>query len=115
MPYRVATGDMRHRIQLQSSTSSSDSFGQPSRNWTTYQTCWAKIEGAGGAESAIDSQTQSLTYTTVTIRFNPAVLTDQQILWRNRTLAIKGLRDPDGRRTWLVLDCVDRQKPGETI
>lgn len=109
MPGVPVAGELRHRIQIQSSTLTVDNYGQPIRNWSTFATVWAKVESAGGGESPVAGQTQSQVRRTITIRNNESILPDQQVIWRTRTLKIVSVYDPWGTRTWMVLDCIDRE------
>lgn len=109
MTYSVPVGQMRHRVQLQSSTLAADAYGEQVRTFTTYATVWARVETSGGSESPVAGQNVALTNRKVTVRYNEAILPDQQLLWRGRTLQIRSVSDPDGNLRFMILDCEDRQ------
>lgn len=105
----TAPGDLRHRVELQSSVETVDSYGQPIRAWTTYATVWAQVESLGGGESPTAGQVQATTRRVVTIRHRDDVLAEHRLVWRTRNLHPTVVRDPDGLRTWMVLETIERE------
>lgn len=97
-------GQLARRVQLQSPTDSTDSYGQPTRTWATYATVWAQILPASADESQIANQ-QGVTIThKVAIRYRADVTVEDRILYKSRFLNIKGLRNQEEKGVLLELD-----------
>lgn len=48
--FRLPAGELRHRIEIQTSTVTQDSVGQPVYSWSTVATVWAAIRPMSGQE-----------------------------------------------------------------
>lgn len=62
-------GQLRHRIQIQSQTSTSDGYGQPQATWSTLLTTWSRISVIKQNEVFQADQFTSKVSHTITMRF----------------------------------------------
>ncbi len=69
----ISAGELRHRIQIQSPSTSQDSVGQPTAEWTTYHTCWAKIATTKNTFLFQTNEFTSKTSFVISIRYQPGV------------------------------------------
>lgn len=104
----VTIGDLRERITLQQATETADGQGGKVRTWAALATVWAQVIAAGaGRESLNTSAVRPLLNYAITIWRRTDVTPQMRVIWGSKTLQIEGVRDPDGRRVWTTLDCVE--------
>jgi SPP1 family predicted phage head-tail adaptor len=104
-------GELRKRIDLQAPTDATDSYGQPTRSWSTYGTVWAQIEPTGGSEGAVANEQQITATHTITIRYLSSVASTHRALFGARVLQF--LAPPvnvDERGQWMVVQAEERQE-----
>lgn len=97
-------GQLARRVQLQSPTDSTDSYGQPTRTWATYATVWAQILPVSSDESRIANQQGVFITHRVTIRHRDDVTAEHRVLFGSRELNIKGLRNLEEKGVMLEID-----------
>jgi SPP1 family predicted phage head-tail adaptor len=106
---RLTAGKLRHRIQivtLDPSTGQDSTGGFDLSKYVTYATVWASVQAISGTEQlAAGAQTSQVNHQIV-IRYLPGVTAAMQALFQTRKYQITAVRNPDGRRKMLVLDCV---------
>ena len=98
-------GELRERVTLQSPVRAPDGAGGGDVTWTSGATVWAKVEERGGSEHAAGERLAGHARLRVTIRYRSGVTAEMRVMWNGRALGIAALRDPDGRKRFLVLDC----------
>ncbi|MDX5493311.1 MAG: phage head closure protein [Alphaproteobacteria bacterium] len=98
-------GEMRERIALQSPLLVADGAGGADIEWTEGETVWAKVEALGGDERMNGERLAARARLRLTIRHREGVTTAMRVFWKARALDIRSLRDPDGRKHLLILDC----------
>jgi SPP1 family predicted phage head-tail adaptor len=101
-------GQMRERVTLQAPVRLPDGAGGADAAWDAGATVWAKVEERGGEERAAGERLAAEARLRVTIRHRSGVTAEMRALWNGRALEITGIRDPDGRKRFLVLDCEER-------
>lgn len=105
---RVTAGQLRERVTIQSATETADGQGGLAKAWTALATVWANVVAAGpGRESLATSAVRPILNYAVTIRRRTDVTPQMRVVWGDKTLQVEGVRDPDGRRVWTTLDCVE--------
>jgi SPP1 family predicted phage head-tail adaptor len=104
----MKSGELRHRIELQSPTYSRDAGGQnvPS-GWATQATYWAKVEPFAGREYVDDASVQGETQHRVTLRWplNESITSGWRLLFGSRVLHIDSITNMDERNRTAVLVC----------
>lgn len=98
-------GDMRERVTLQSPLLEADGAGGADVSWDDGETIWAKVEELGGDERLTGERLAPRARLRLTIRHREGLNTAMRILWKTRPLDICAIRDPDGRKHFLILDC----------
>jgi len=93
----VVIGDLRERVTLQQATETADGQGGTVRTWAALATVWAQVLAAGAGRENY----------AITIWRRTDVTPQMRVVWGSKTLQIEGVRDPDGRRVWTTLDCVE--------
>jgi SPP1 family predicted phage head-tail adaptor len=81
-------GKLRHKIELQSSTATSDSVGQKIKTWTTYATVWAWIRPMSGGEMMRAQQPVGEITHKVTVRYNSSIDETHRIYFNDPTKEI---------------------------
>lgn len=98
-------GDMRERVTLQSPLLAADGAGGADVSWEDEATIWAKVQGLGGDERASGERLAPRARLRLTIRYRDGLNAAMRVLWKTRPLDIRAIRDPDGRKHLLILDC----------
>lgn len=100
-------GGMRERIALQSPLLEADGAGGADVSWDDEATVWAKVEALSGDERLSGERLAPRARLRLTIRHREGLNTAMRALWKTRALDIRAIRDPDGRKHFLILDCED--------
>ena len=98
-------GRLRRRVSLQEKSRVTDVGGGAAETWATVATVWAAVEERLASEISTAEQTQARVAVTLTLRYRADVTTAHRVVIGARVLAIKAIRDIDGRGRWLELDC----------
>jgi SPP1 family predicted phage head-tail adaptor len=98
-------GEMRERITLQSPLLVPDGAGGADVSWEDAATIWAKVETRSGDERINGERLAPRARRRLTIRHRDGLNTAMRVLWKTRALDIRAIRDPDGRKHLLILDC----------
>lgn len=102
-------GDMRERVTLQSPLRTGDGAGGSVVTWTEAATVWAKVEMPAGGEAALAERLEAQARLRLTLRHRDDVTTEMRASWRGRAFNIRALRDKDGRRRFLIIDCEEER------
>jgi len=100
--------ELRHRIGLLEPAEAADGAGGRIVTWVRRDTVWAEIVSLRGKEKEwAEALTAESTFR-VTLRYRSDLTRDMRIELDGVQLNINSIADPDGRRRWLVLYCVER-------
>lgn len=102
----IRSGALRHRLVIQQTTDTRDSFGQAIESWTTFATVWGSLEPLGGRERFLAAQTHAEATYRSRIRFLEGITPKMRISHGGKVFNITHIAD-DGRRRELVLDLVE--------
>ncbi|MCE9650578.1 MAG: phage head closure protein [Parvibaculum sp.] len=97
-------GNLRERVTIEAPSRNADGAGGADIEWTPLATVWAEVADQGGNEQVLGERTEARARHRVTMRHRGDVTAEMRLVWRGRTLDIRALRDPDGRRQWLAID-----------
>lgn len=100
----TAAGKLRERVTIERPVRTPDGAGGADVTWEALATVWAEVVALGGTEAALGERMEARAPHRVTIRFRDDVTAEMRLAWRGGALAIRGLRDPDGRRRWLAIN-----------
>lgn len=107
----MRAGLLRHRITIQQSTPTQNSFGEPIDSWGTFGTAYAEFAPLSGRESFANQSNQTVAESFVVwkIRYRTGVLPTMRINWNDqgttRLFDIEGINEVKGRRKELHLTC----------
>lgn len=103
----MRAGRLRHRVTIESRSSSLDAAGQQLRSWSTFGTVYAGIRPLSGREGVLAEAVQSAVTHEVTIRYLSGVNATMRVNFGGRYFAIHAVRNTDERNREMVLDCVE--------
>ena len=112
----MAVGKMRHRLQLQSKTTTSDGGGSAAvTTWTTFATVYGQISPQSGGERLFGDQLEEPITHIITLRFRRDLSFNNRIkyTYRNgdatntRIFNIKRIINVDTRDKYLTVQCVE--------
>lgn len=107
-------GKLRHRLRVERATRSRDPHGGSSLAWTLVDERWGDVQMVSASEYR-DSRLADATIThRVTMRYMPELdsgaANSYRMIWTNRddrVLNVVGVRDVDGKKRGLEVDCVE--------
>lgn len=98
-------GKLRHKVCLQSCSTSKDSYGEDIKTWTSFATAWAAIEPLTGRELFMAQQVSAETTIRITIRHNSTVAEAHRVVFGTRTFEIDAVLNPAEKNKYLELMC----------
>ena len=101
----ICSAQFRHKVSLQSRTTTINSRGEPSHTWSTYGTAWASVEPLTGREHYENRAVQGEVTHKVTMRYRAGVVPENRIVFRSRHLEVISVRNIEERNRLLILDC----------
>lgn len=101
----MQSGTLRHRVTLQSFTTSPDVYGEPIKTWADLATVWAAVEPLRGREYFQAQQTHAEVSYRVRIRHRADILPTMRVLHAGKTLEILSVINIDERNRELHLMC----------
>jgi len=111
----MRAGTLDERITWEAFIATQDEYGEPHEVWAdvpSNATVWASVQSRAQGERYISgaAQEQALVSHTVRIRYRTDLAVQMRGKWRNnRYLYIENVVDPDGRKSELVLMCIEVQ------
>lgn len=111
---KIDPGKLRHRVELQEYSISSDAIGNQIQSWKTAQTAWAAVNSLYGQEywaAAAQGQQNTLVFV---LRYSPllgrlmqdADLTRWRLLFEGRPYSIKSCDDVDFQHILIKIKAV---------
>lgn len=94
----MKSGQLRHRVTVQSLTVTQDEYGAPVETWTTMATVWVSIEPLEGREYFAARQVNAEVTGRIRMRYLPGVLPSMRVLYGTRTFNILSIINPDERK-----------------
>ncbi len=105
-------GQLKAFMTLQKDTITTDSGGESSHSWATFDTLFGHIETASSFERSLAAQNGLLLTHSIIIRYredfgssDTRLLGRYRLTWDGRTFEIRGAMDPDESKRFLVLTC----------
>jgi len=101
----MQAGQLRHRIELQSSDGSKNTFGEKEKIWTTYATVWASIEPLRGRELLWAQQISAELTHSILIRYNSDVTVKDRAKMGVRIFTFNVVKNMDEKDEMLEILC----------
>ena len=98
-------GALRHKVELQSPSHTTDAGGGAAKSWPTLAHLWAKITPVSNNESVRQGKVQETITHNVTVRFRSDIGTNYRLLYDSRAFNIRGIRNIDERDRYMLLIC----------
>lgn len=108
----ITVGDLRSRVTFQSSSRVSDSQGGFVESWAnlaTNPTVYGYLAAVSSRERLFSSQVQTQRTHVLVVRYRSDLTTDMRFTYESRTFQIKGIRNPEERKAFLILDVEENQ------
>lgn len=116
---RPSAGALRHRINIQSRSSTLDSYGHEINTWTdVLANVPASVEPISGNEKLRAPASASQLSHRVTVRYHsefsdPASMAAWRIVFGARIFNISSVRILDEKNAWVVIDCIEGSINGQ--
>jgi len=101
-------GKLRHKIELQSYTTTADDVGHPVKTWATHSTVWAWVRPMSGREVMNSQQPVGEITHKVTIRYNDTIAVTDRILFGTRYFYINFVANYDERNEFMEIMCKEK-------
>lgn len=111
MAVHIRAGRYRHRITIQQTTQTRDSYGGVADTWSTYVAAWASIEPLQiGSREWFDAQKVNAEVShLVKMRYRSGVIPKMRIAWDSRTFDVRvvlNAEERDRELQMLVMEAV---------
>ena len=106
---KARIGDLRHRITLETLSRVSDGQGGFTETWSTLATVWAFIKPISSRERLFAESIGYQRSHEVIIRHRTDVTQEMRFTYDSRVFQIKGVKRPDERKAYLILDAEENQ------
>lgn len=104
MSKETPIGELRHRVTVQSLSNASDSQGGVATTWSDLVTIWGLLEPTKSYEKFFADRIDFRRTHTCIIRHRTDITTAMRLSFDSRLFQIKGIRRPDERKFFLLLD-----------
>lgn len=101
------TGQMRERVTIRQRLTTLDAVGAPVHTWQDLATVWARVMPVRSTVGETAERLASLNIYEVTLRWQSTLGADDQIVWRGRTLQLRGQQNLDEHQRYLTLTAED--------
>ena len=99
----IESGQLRHRITIQSATETQDTYGEPIKTWSTFLTTWASVEPLKGREYWESQQINAQLSHKITMRHYPGLNPKMRVSWDDRTFKINTIMNDFERDKKIVM------------
>lgn len=103
----MRAGRLRHRVTVQSASTSTDSFGQTQPTWGSVGTYWANVRPLMGKEAERARQVRADATHVVEMRIPVSITPEMRLSYDSRTLNIVEVVNIDERDREYRLTCVE--------
>jgi SPP1 family predicted phage head-tail adaptor len=109
----MRAGKLRHRVTFQTRTAGEDAAGQPVKVWTDALTRWCNITAPSGAETVDAAATRNRVDYIISTRYTTRITPDMRAVRDDVVYSILAVRDPDGMRREILIECTTGMKTNE--
>lgn len=106
-PTKIDASKLKHRIEIQATTQTTDGAGGFTEAWATVATVWASIEPANSRERFIAMQTETHTTHVIMCRYQSVITTAKRILFGSRIFDIVEVLNIEEANTVLKIRAVE--------
>lgn len=104
----VTIGDLRHRVQIESATRTSDGGGGATIAWTLVADVAAAIWPRTSDETFESDRNAGRATHDIWIRYRSDVKPEMRMRFGTRVFDVRGVIDVEDRSRWLKCPCVER-------
>jgi SPP1 family predicted phage head-tail adaptor len=108
----ISIADMRTRVTFQVATRASDNQGGSTETWANLSTApvvWGYLAAVSSRERLYAQQIQYQRSHILVIRYRSDITTDMRFTYNNRTFQVKGIRNPEERKYFSIIDVEENQ------
>jgi SPP1 family predicted phage head-tail adaptor len=98
-------GKLRHRVELQSPTTTRSATGAALVSYATAATVWAAVEPLSGREYLAASQTQNEVSARIVIRYYSGLVPSWRVVFGSKTYIVESVINDDERGNQMQLMC----------
>jgi SPP1 family predicted phage head-tail adaptor len=104
----MRAGKLRHRVEVQRSTATQDTYGQQVITWGTFAILWADIRPSEATETFESGQFKTERRHVVRMRYYDQLTTRNRLKFGTRYFDVTGIRYVREIEREMVVDCVER-------
>jgi len=101
----MRAGRLRHRVAIQTQSTTLDDYGQATSGWATDNTVWAAVEPVSGAERDIGEGMVGIVTHRVVMRHISGLDPKMRLLFGARALNIESVLNIDERNERMTVFC----------
>tara|TARA_R100000781_G_scaffold101170_1_gene64648 strand:- start:563 stop:892 length:330 start_codon:yes stop_codon:yes gene_type:complete len=100
-------GRLRHRVQLQRSTNTTDTGGGMTKSYSILKDLFAFVRPVNGKELFRHGKVEETVTHEITIRYRADIGTNDKIVYDSREFNIRHIRNIDERNRYMLLVCTE--------
>jgi SPP1 family predicted phage head-tail adaptor len=101
----IRAGRLKHRVAIQTQSTTLDSYGEATGSWSTDDTVWAAVEPVNGTEKDIGEGMASVVSHRVIMRYVSGLTSKSRLLFGSRVLGIESVINHEERNEFMKLLC----------
>jgi SPP1 family predicted phage head-tail adaptor len=101
----MRAGRLKHRVAIQTQSTTLDNYGEFTGSWATDNTVWASVEPVNGSELDIGEGMAGVISHRVMMRYISGVTPKTRLLFGSRVLNIESVINHEERNEYLKLMC----------
>jgi len=100
----VDFGELRHRVTIESQTTTRDDYGGEVPTWATVATVWAAVEPLAGREFMDGRRQEAEINTRIRLRYRSGLVPGMRVTWGDHVYDIEAVieRKSQRREVWLM-------------
>tara|TARA_R110000824_G_scaffold393791_2_gene593159 strand:- start:1079 stop:1408 length:330 start_codon:yes stop_codon:yes gene_type:complete len=103
----LRAGRLRHRVSIQTQSTTLDGYGEATGGWATDSTVWAAVEPVSGSERDVGEGKVGIVSHRVVMRYLSTISPKMRLLFGARVLNIDSVINFDEKNERLSLFCVE--------
>ena len=103
----ITSGQMRHRVTIESLAKTPDGAGGSTLAWSTVATVWAKVTPVSGGERYQSMRVEADVSHTIITRYRSDIAPDDRVSFDGRTMQIKSVINIEERGRYLEIKAVE--------
>ena len=104
----MLAGRLKHRLEIQTESTTLDVYGEPTSGWSTDETVWAALEPISGTERDIGEGLAGIVSHRVLMRYTANATPKKRLKYGARIFGIESVLNHDEKNAHLRIFCKEQ-------